>query len=130
MKRSKHQAYGTTTPRPKKFLAHYCEFDLEERLAGNSIIEICTEITDEVIARVRETPTMLYEMDPRKFEELIARVFEAFGFAVELSSQSRDGGRDIMAIKHEPARTKFLIECKRYAKKTKLVWTSCSVCTG
>ena len=43
-------------------------------------------------------------------------IFSQDGFAVELTKQTRDGGRDIIAIKSNLGiKSKFIIECKRYA---------------
>jgi len=91
----------------------------DESVRGHSI-EVLSSITDEEIARIRKSPRLLYNLDPRKFEELIARVFEKFGYRVELTTQSRDGGRDVVAITKIPARTKVLIECKRYSEENKV----------
>ena len=52
-------------------------------------------------------------MDRRKFEELVAELFGGFGYDVELTKQTRDGGRDIVAVKREEVQVKYLIECKR-----------------
>jgi restriction system protein len=49
---------------------------------------------------------------------MVAYIFDRFGFQVELTKKSRDGGRDIIALRTDelgiPLR--YLIECKRYAK--------------
>jgi restriction system protein len=63
----------------------------------------------------RQHPNELYKLDPRNFEELVAELFQGFGFDVELTAQTRDQGRDVIAIAHKPANIRFLIECKRYA---------------
>ena len=52
-------------------------------------------------------------MNRRLFEELIAELFNGFGFDVELTKKTRDGGRDIVAIKSSEVNLKYLIECKR-----------------
>lgn len=48
---------------------------------------------DEYIARIR-VPEYLRRMDPREFEELACRLFEAMGYAVERTPFSGDGGVD------------------------------------
>jgi restriction system protein len=56
------------------------------------------------------------KIDPRRFEELIAHIFSLHGFVVELTKQTRDDGRDIIAIRSDLGiKSKYLIECKRYA---------------
>lgn len=104
-----------TRPVARDFLAQYCEFDTAASLDGRSLIELSPLITDELIRRLSRSPKLLHDLAPRAFEELIARVFETFGFTVELTAQVRDGGRDVIAVRHSPTRLKYLIECKRYS---------------
>lgn len=70
----------------------------------------------DLIVEANRKPEILYDIDPRKFEELVAYIFSSHGFMVELTKRTRDGGRDIIAIKSDLGiQSKFLIECKRYA---------------
>jgi restriction system protein len=56
------------------------------------------------------------ELDPRKFEELVAELLRDKGYDVTLTPPSRDGGRDILAVKREDIGSALtLVECKRYA---------------
>jgi HJR/Mrr/RecB family endonuclease len=59
-------------------------------------------------------------MPSRKFEELIAGLFEGFGYEVELTAQTRDGGYDIVAVRRAEMTTRSLIECKRYSSDNKV----------
>lgn len=71
----------------------------------------------ELISKVSGHPEILFQIAPTEFEELIAYIFSKHGFEVQLTQKTRDGGRDIIAIKSElDIRSKFIIECKRYAK--------------
>jgi HJR/Mrr/RecB family endonuclease len=46
---------------------------------------------------------------------LIAEIWDRLGFEVELTAQTRDGGRDVIAIKKSAeGNYRHLIECKRY----------------
>lgn len=70
----------------------------------------------DMIAELAKNPQHLYQISPRNFEEIIAHIFSRNGFSVELTKQSRDGGRDIIAVKSDLGiPSKYLIECKRYA---------------
>jgi HJR/Mrr/RecB family endonuclease len=40
-------------------------------------------------------------------------LFDGFGYKVELTAQTRDGGRDVIAIGGQEVEGKYLIECKR-----------------
>ncbi|UUW08296.1 restriction endonuclease [Flavobacterium plurextorum] len=82
---------------------------------------IITEMDDVVKKYFKSHPEKMYEMNPRKFEELIAAIFKDLGYAVELTKATRDGGRDIIAS-ISTAATNFLayVECKRYAPDRKV----------
>lgn len=62
----------------------------------------------------------LLELTPRQFEEFIAEIWSRFGYKVELTKHTRDGGFDICAIKKAEADVRFLIECKRYEPSRKV----------
>ena len=85
----------------------------------NRVIEtpsLIIGISGELARRISSDPSVLYELDPHRFEEFMAEVFAGFGYGVELTARTRDGGRDIIAIRHQDDLvTKLLIECKRYA---------------
>ena len=90
----------------------YCAKDL--RLLYDSI--------PELISALRNSPYRLRELTSREFEEVVAEVFRAKGYAVNLTKKTRDGGKDIIAI-HTDAfgiQNKYFIECKHYAEDNKI----------
>ncbi len=95
--------------------------DLELSLpAGNqSIAEIVAPkiiiANDVIIERLKRTPEDLHKISPRKFEELIAELIQDMGWEIELTPQSKDGGKDIIAALHtDLGRFLCLIEAKHY----------------
>ncbi len=94
-------------------------FDEQSRLylpEEKKIITNLSESTFDLISIISKDPKILYSLDPRKFEELLAQVFSKHGFNVELTKKTRDGGRDIIAIRSDLGiKSKYIIECKRYA---------------
>jgi Restriction endonuclease len=79
------------------------------------------EVHSELIKMIARNPKMVFEISPRKFEEIIAELFFKKGFEVELTKATRDGGRDIVAVyEHMNVKSKYLIECKRYAPTNKV----------
>lgn len=73
------------------------------------------------ISLIKDKPDLLFNITPRQFEELIAELFHSFGFEVELTKATRDGGRDIIAVNETlDIKTKYLIECKRYSPNNKV----------
>jgi cold shock CspA family protein len=61
-------------------------------------------------------PEKLYDLSPRKFEELIADILTDFGFGVNLTPETRDGGRDIIAyLKNQICSFLMFVECKKWS---------------
>jgi HJR/Mrr/RecB family endonuclease len=74
------------------------------------------DINAELIRYLARHPEKMREMNPRKFEELIAELFKDKGYEVELTPRTRDGGLDIRAFRRSDIGTCLtLVECKRYA---------------
>lgn len=87
------------------------------------IPKLILESNARLIELIRYNPDLLYKISSRKFEELIGDIFFRKGFDVQLTKSTRDGGYDILAIyshKNLGIQDKYLIECKRYAKKRKI----------
>ncbi len=89
------------------------KFDVEKPVHGQSIILISDLIGKKLIDHFKNSPGELKRIDRRKFEELVAELFDGFGYEVEITKRTRDGGKDIIAIKNDIILEKFLIECKR-----------------
>lgn len=74
-------------------------------------------ITADLLKHLAREPRSVYQLPPRKFEELIAKLLEDQGCEVTLTKQTRDGGYDILGrMTTGPAPLLFLAECKRYAE--------------
>jgi len=93
-------------------------FDSEELLPekGIGVLRVSLEaINAELIAYFAKHPEKMRELQPRKFEELVAELFRDRGYEVELTPATKDGGFDIMAVRKTEVGTGLtLIECKRY----------------
>lgn len=84
-------------------------------------ILVVQDITNELLTELAKQPSLLHSLDPRKFEELVARLLEDNGCEVTLTKRTRDGGYDIFGrIKGLIASPVFLAECKRYAPDNKV----------
>lgn len=70
---------------------------------------------DNLIRVLCKSPQDMYLLEARQFEELVAELWARMGYEVELTPETRDGGRDIVAWKSNEIKTQVLIECKRYA---------------
>ncbi len=82
---------------------------------------VVSSANDGLIKYLAKHPELLYTLEPRKFEELVAEIFRDKGYNVELTPKTRDGGKDIYAIRKEPfGSLLYVIECKRYASSNKV----------
>jgi len=82
---------------------------------------IVTDISTEIKRYFKDNPAKLYDLSPRKFEELIASILEDLGFDVQLTQATRDGGSDIIAyIRNAVCEYLTLVECKKYDPKNKV----------
>jgi restriction endonuclease Mrr len=89
------------------------QFDVEEEIDGHTIIQCSSLVDQKLIEYFHENPQEMKKMDRRLFEELVAELYRGFGYEVELTKQTKDGGIDIIAIGREIVEVKYLIQCKR-----------------
>lgn len=79
------------------------------------------EINEELISYLAANPEKMRDLEPRKFEELIADMWRNQGYEVTLTPSTRDGGMDVIAVRKEAIGTMMvLVECKRYAAENKV----------
>ena len=73
-------------------------------------------VNKRVLDRISRRPEEIRHLSHRQFEELVAELFEERGYKVELTKQTRDGGKDLIILDHREIGN-FLIyaECKHYA---------------
>lgn len=97
-------------------LQHFLEIFLFDR-PSLPVIEAVRLCDSELMRFVSRHPEKLYKVRSRAFEEIIAEILRGFGFEVELTQKTRDGGRDIIAFNADKlkVRTKYIVECKRYS---------------
>lgn len=76
------------------------------------------EISGELIKYFAKHPELLYEIEPRRFEILIAELLADMGFEVRLTPRSGDRGRDILAVFDLPTgKVLTVVECRRFARE-------------
>lgn len=75
-----------------------------------------------IIDRIIRERSLIYEIDPRKWEEIIAASYDESGLwdEVTLTPRSGDGGRDVIAVKKGYGGVRLIESVKRYSpgKKT------------
>jgi restriction system protein len=74
-------------------------------------------VTDQLIEELKRRPESIYDLSPRRFEELLADLLVDQGMEVQLTQETRDGGRDIIAEYNTPAgRILCLVDAKKYRR--------------
>jgi hypothetical protein len=58
-------------------------------------------------------------LTPRRFEELVADIYQNLGFSTRLTQETRDGGYDIMLLERTSGE-QAIVECKRYSNSNKV----------
>lgn len=82
------------------------------------LIKTASELSETLIDHIRKKKELVYDIPPNVFEELVAEIFASHGFKVELTKRSRDGGKDIIAVKYDLGiPSAWIVECKRFRKK-------------
>ncbi len=96
-------------------------YDLERRVI-TSPTKLVTDLKPKIIIaneslleKLKRQPDSIFDLPPRRFEELVAELLDGMGFEVELTKETRDGGKDILAYMNTRI-GKFLclVEAKKY----------------
>lgn len=110
--RGRAQGYTKYAPVTEVFPELFAESDT----VSTELARLYTDVNDELIARLAQRPELMRELAPRRFEELVAELFNRRGYHVTLTPATRDGGVDIYALsKGALGESLYVIECKRYA---------------
>ena len=65
---------------------------------------------------IKKKPSDIYNLSPRQFEIFVAELFEREGYQVELTPETRDGGKDIIVAQNNiTGNLLFYVECKRFS---------------
>jgi hypothetical protein len=92
--------------------------DLEVDTETRSVIDAVAPAWKQLSRHILSHPDYLDTMSSLDFELLAGDIFQSFGWEIELTSRTRDGGYDIIAIrKVQPTNLRILVEAKRYARR-------------
>ena len=88
-------------------------------------VDICaieSTVIRKLILQISKNKNLIYKVSPREFEQIVEQLLQNEGFETHLTPQTRDGGKDIVAIKRgiNGKPIVFYVECKRYAQENKV----------
>ena len=87
-----------------------------ERVVPDGQIITLGPFYDRLLDEIHKNPEIIYQLDWRKMEELVAAAYDKEGFdEVILTPRSGDNGRDVIAIKKGFGSIKFIDQVKAYS---------------
>ena len=90
-------------------------FEPDGKTDEGTLIRAVSPAWFEIIKMLTDEPNSMYEIDPRKWEEIIAASYHAAGFdEVILTPRSGDLGRDVIAVKRGLYQVRFIDQVKAY----------------
>jgi hypothetical protein len=99
---------GEGTWGPADFTVHYTRRAILKSFDINS-----HELTfSELATHLRDNFSDVYNLSPRRFEELVSDIFRHQGYHVELTQATRDGGYDMVLLTN--GERPIIVEAKRY----------------
>lgn len=103
---------------PRLDIEHYRKFQTKN---PNELISL-EDVSKELREYLLNKPEEIYNLSPRKFEELIASILKNLGWEVQLTSKTKDGGYDILGVNKLAGgiNSHWIIECKRYSPNRKV----------
>jgi len=76
---------------------------------------------EALVAELKKCPKAVYDLHPRKFEEVVAELLSDMGCEVHVTKQTRDGGKDILAyLNTSLGKILCLVEAKRHRPDRKV----------
>jgi hypothetical protein len=100
-------------------LLSYLPVDLRQNRAGG-----IAQLVDR-ISLARDID--FNQLDPRRFEQLVAEIFQAEGYTVQLTSTTQDGGRDLVlklpGTEIDSSQTSSFVQVKHYKEQRVTVET-------
>lgn len=92
------------------------ELDYFEFVVPEEYEQFAAENVAYLINQIKDDPSIIYGISSRKFEEIVAEVFQRAGYITELTPASNDGGKDVIAKRNVGGvHICLYIECKRYS---------------
>ena len=83
-----------------------------------SLVEAVQTASAELIEFLRRHPEELNRIRPRQFEELVAEILSSYGWEVQLTPPTNDGGYDLFAVSSSSTgdRSTWIVECKKWER--------------
>ena len=82
--------------------------------ADAAIIKVLP-VNERLLQYLAENPNEWYNLKPRQFEQAMAEIYTKLGYKVEITPETRDGGKDlIITDNRDLGDFIYYVECKKY----------------
>jgi HJR/Mrr/RecB family endonuclease len=101
----------------RKHFANLEEPTTDERIYKADVVrlDLVAGVNQEVLEYLKRHPEAIHELNPLRFEELIAELLRKDGWTVDLTLPTRDGGFDILALRNvDGIDVQLLAQAKKY----------------
>jgi restriction system protein len=85
-----------------------------DKTTEGQLVETVADAWFEILKLIHRSPDSIYEIDWRKWEEIIAGAYRLQGAEVELTPRSNDKGRDVIATWKGLGLVRFVEQVKAY----------------
>jgi len=86
---------------------------------ARTFISDVRDVNEAIMQMARLDPDIVYQLPPRRFEEISAELFTRLGYEVTLTPASNEGGKDLIIVKRTDLGTMLtFVECKRHLPGT------------
>jgi restriction endonuclease Mrr len=100
----------------EKIVTEILKQNIERNLEEDSPIIVLSPVNETVLKYLAENPQELYHLHDREFEKVMAEIYCKLGYKVDLTQETRDGGKDIIIRKPEALGDfVYYVECKKYS---------------
>ncbi len=104
--------------RPLESILLQMVVEFGEKTTEGQRIEVVTLPWFKIIQHIVKDPAAIFQISPRKWEEIIAGAYKEAGFEeVTLTPRSGDHGRDVIAVKRAIASVRVIDQVKAYGPR-------------
>lgn len=101
-----------------------------DKTQEGQLVEMVRDPWYEILKMIERDPNEIYNLDPRKFEELIAGAWLKRGYQVELTPPSGDKGRDVVLTVPGVGGVRIFDQVKRYKISRPVTYEEVSALVG
>lgn len=116
--RERHKTFRSVTAVERfelNLLPSYTEI-VRPAVADPVAVDVISRLSAGLLKELKRHPDAIHRLAPRQFEELVAELLASFGWRVELTRATKDGGYDIFGIHRDVSglESAWLVECKKF----------------